>query len=124
MSGGGATDFVLARMVLNQRDASVGGGSNAEADGKLLEDVAAPTRALTLVELNDLTKFIEKAHEWGDRIPTGVFLENRSQSSFAERITSRVPSYRTASPAHRTIADENGRPTTDLSEIFAEVAMT
>lgn len=71
-----------------------------------------------------MSKFIEKAHEWGDRIPTGVLLENRSQSTFEERIANRVPSYRTASPAHRKIADENSRPTTDLSEIFAEVQMT
>jgi 2-oxoglutarate ferredoxin oxidoreductase subunit beta len=71
-----------------------------------------------------MAKFIEKAHEWGDRIPTGVFLENRSQTTFEERIAERVPGYRTTPPALRIIADENGRPTTDLSDIFAEVAMT
>lgn len=71
-----------------------------------------------------LSAFIEKAHEWGDRIPTGILLENRSQSTFEDRIANRVPSYRTASPAHRQIADGDGRPTTDLSEIFAEVEMT
>lgn len=71
-----------------------------------------------------MRQFIEKAHEWGDRIPTGVLLENRALSTFEERIAGRVPSYRRAPPARRVIADEDGRPTTDLSEIFAEVAMT
>lgn len=71
-----------------------------------------------------MAQFIEKAHEWGDRIPTGVFLENRSQNTFEERIAQRVPSYRTAPPAKRVIADEDGRPIIDLSEVFAEVAMT
>lgn len=71
-----------------------------------------------------MAAFIEKAHEWGDQIPTGVFLENRAVSTFEERIAQRVPSYRTAPPAHRVIADEEGRPTTDLGEIFDELAMT
>lgn len=71
-----------------------------------------------------MCEFNVKAHEWGNRIPIGVFLENRSQSTFEERIAQRVPSYRAAPPAHRVIADEDGRPTTDLSEIFDEVAMT
>lgn len=71
-----------------------------------------------------MSRFIEKAHEWGDRIPIGVFLENRSQSTFEERLAQRVPSYREAPPAHRIIADENGRPTTDLSDIFDELTMT
>lgn len=70
-----------------------------------------------------MCEFNVKAHEWGERIPVGVFLNNRSQTTFQERIAQRVPSYFTAPPAHRTIADENGRPTTDLSEIFAEVQM-
>lgn len=71
-----------------------------------------------------MAQFIERAQEWGDRIPTGVFLENRALSSFEDRIAGRVPTYRDAPPAHRVIADKHGRPTTDLSEIFAEVAMT
>lgn len=71
-----------------------------------------------------MSHFIEKAHAWGNRIPIGVFLENRSQTTFEERIARRVPSYYSAPPAHQEIADENGRPTTDLSEIFDELTMT
>ena len=71
-----------------------------------------------------MCEFNEKAHEWGEHIPTGVFLENRTLPTFEERIAGRVPSYRAAPPAHRVIADARSRPTTDLSTIFAEVAMT
>jgi len=71
-----------------------------------------------------MAQFIEKASEWGDRIPTGVLLENRALSTFEERIAGRVPGYRTSPPARRVIADEHGRPMTDLNEIFAELAMT
>ncbi len=71
-----------------------------------------------ICELNEL------AHEWGNRIPTGVFLENRTVSTFEERIAERIPSYRLAPPARRVIADRNGRPVTDLSKILAEMVMT
>lgn len=53
-----------------------------------------------------------------------VLLENRTHSTFEQRIAERLPSYRNGPPAHRIIADERGRPTTDLSTIFAELAIT
>jgi 2-oxoglutarate ferredoxin oxidoreductase subunit beta len=70
-----------------------------------------------------MTQFMTKAHEWGDRIPIGVLLENRALSTFEQRMADRIPSYRSAPPAQRVIADEGGRPTTDLSAIFAELAI-
>ena len=71
-----------------------------------------------------MTQFMTKAHGWGDRIPIGVLLENRALSTFEQRMAEPIPSYRSAPPAQRVIADEGGRPTTDLSAIFAELAIT
>lgn len=70
-----------------------------------------------------LVQFIRKAQEWDERIPTGVLLENRSVSTFEDRIASRIPGYRHAPPAHQAIADEAGHSLIDLSPIFAEVTM-
>lgn len=67
--------------------------------------------------------FVAKAYEWGDRIPTGVFLENRSVSTFTERILSRIPSYLSVPPAKRAIADEQGRTLVDLSSHLAALAV-
>lgn len=75
-------------------------------------------------QFRTMQAFIAKAHEWGDEIPAGVFLENRSVSSYAERIRSRVSSYEASPPHRRRIADDEGRPTVDLTEIFDEVRMT
>jgi 2-oxoglutarate ferredoxin oxidoreductase subunit beta len=69
------------------------------------------------------TAFIAKAHEWGEEIPAGVFLDNQSTSTFAERIETRIANYRAQPPSRRVIADENGKPTADLSQIFEEVRM-
>ena len=94
---------------------------NVEEEGY---DPVIPEGADQETILAKSTQFIQKAYEWGDRIPIGVLLENRAVSTFEERIAERVPSYRTAPPAHRPIADETGRPMTDLSRVFEEVTMT
>lgn len=70
-----------------------------------------------------IMEFSRKAYEWGDRIPTGVLLENRLLPTFEERLAGRTPSYRTAPPARRAIADEDGYSLADLTPVFAEVAV-
>ena len=67
--------------------------------------------------------FIELAHQWGDEIPTGVFLDNRAVNKFEERISERMPSYRTSRPASRRIADDAGISVADLSAIFEELSV-
>ncbi len=71
-----------------------------------------------------MAQVVQRSHEWGDRIPLGVFLENRSQTTFEQRIASRIENYLTATPAGRAIADKDGRPTADLEPIFEELAVT
>ena len=66
-------------------------------------------------------QFLQKAHEWGERIPTGVLLENRSVPAFAQRIARRNASYGTAPPALRPIAGAEGRPLADLGDFFGEM---
>ena len=67
-----------------------------------------------------MAQFVEKAHEWGDRIPTGVLLENRNPSTFARRLARRSATYEAAPPARRPIADDQGRPLADLGPVLAE----
>lgn len=91
---------------------------NAEGyDPVIAPDADDATRMAKLAE------FVTRATEWGDRIPTGVFLENRAPASFEERIGSRIQEYAATPPAHRAIADDNGRPLIDLSGMFAELAV-
>jgi 2-oxoglutarate ferredoxin oxidoreductase subunit beta len=70
------------------------------------------------------SEFMARAHEWGEEIPAGIFLDNRSTNTFAERIEGRISSYLSEPPSKRVIADENGHPTADLTKIFDEVRMT
>lgn len=61
--------------------------------------------------------FTEKAFEWGDHIPIGVFYKDEGTDTFEDRIAARVPTYREAPPALRPIADEKGNPLADVTAI-------
>ncbi len=51
---------------------------------------------------------MEKAHEWGDRIPVGVFYQNQLEPTYQDRITKRIPFYLQNPPAKQQLKDENG----------------
>ncbi|HEX9698124.1 MAG TPA: thiamine pyrophosphate-dependent enzyme [Acidobacteriota bacterium] len=87
-------------------------------------DPVIPADADAFTLQSHMAAFMAKAHEWGEEIPAGVFLENRSVSTFSERIEGRIAGYRDQPPARRQIADDAGKPTADLTKIFAEVRMT
>jgi 2-oxoglutarate ferredoxin oxidoreductase subunit beta len=87
-------------------------------------DPVVPEGADAFTIQSHMAAFMAKAHEWGEEIPAGVFLENRSVSTFSERIEGRIAGYRDQPPARRRIADDAGKPTADLTKIFAEVRMT
>jgi 2-oxoglutarate ferredoxin oxidoreductase subunit beta len=70
-----------------------------------------------------VAEFFARANEWGDRIPTGVFLVNRSVPTYEERIARRMPSYRDAPPGRQPISRDGGRPAVDLSVFFDELIM-
>jgi 2-oxoglutarate ferredoxin oxidoreductase subunit beta len=87
-------------------------------------DPHIPAGATEAAVLPVMQRFMSKAHEWGERIPTGVFLVNRSVPSFAERIAQQVRGYHETPPAGRRIADAQGQPSTDLNPLLAELIMT
>ena len=64
---------------------------------------------------------LEKAQEWGDRIPIGVFYKTELESTFQERFTQRIPFYIKNPPAKQQLKDENGVSTLDLSEFMDDL---
>ncbi|MCW4007624.1 MAG: 2-oxoacid:ferredoxin oxidoreductase subunit beta [Candidatus Bathyarchaeota archaeon] len=64
---------------------------------------------------------LDKAREWGDRIPIGVFYKNELEPTFQDRLTSRIPFYMQRPPAKQKLCDENGFSTVDLSEFMKEL---
>jgi len=67
-------------------------------------------------------KAIEKALEWGDKIPLGVFYKNNTYETYQDRIAQRIPSYYQNPPSKQQISDEKGKPTSDLTQFFEELS--
>jgi 2-oxoglutarate ferredoxin oxidoreductase subunit beta len=64
---------------------------------------------------------LEKAEEWGDKIPIGVFYQNPLEPTFQERFAKRIPFYVQNPPAKQALKDENGVSTVDLGEFMDDL---
>ena len=64
---------------------------------------------------------MEKAQEWGDKIPIGIFYVNPFEPTFQERFAERIPSYLQNPPAKQQLKDENGNSAVDLSEFMDDL---
>jgi 2-oxoglutarate ferredoxin oxidoreductase subunit beta len=64
------------------------------------------------------TKAIIKAHEWGSRIPLGVFYQNELIPTYEERLAQRMPFYKEKPPVLQEIMDKDGTPITDISKLL------
>jgi 2-oxoglutarate ferredoxin oxidoreductase subunit beta len=64
---------------------------------------------------------IEKAQEWDDRIPIGIFYRSELTTTFQERISGRIPFYLSNPPAKQKISDETKASVADVSEFFEEL---
>jgi 2-oxoglutarate ferredoxin oxidoreductase subunit beta len=67
---------------------------------------------------------MQKSHEWGDKIPIGVFYKNELEPTFEERFAQRIPFYLHNPPANQKISDRSGVPTADLDELFDDLKMS
>jgi len=64
---------------------------------------------------------IEKAQEWGNKIPIGIFYKNELVPTFQERISKRIPFYMDAIPSKQKISDASGASISDLKGFFEEL---
>ena len=72
-------------------------------------------------ELKKKVAGLEKAQEWGEKIPIGVFYKNEFEPTFQERFAKRIPFYLQNPPAKQQLKDENGVSILDLSEFMDDL---
>ena len=65
-------------------------------------------------------KALEKAQEWGDKIPTGIFYQNLNIEPFTDRIAKSVPNYLETAPADQVIAMADGYTVGDPEKTFED----
>ncbi|HBH35876.1 MAG TPA: hypothetical protein DDW45_05745, partial [Gammaproteobacteria bacterium] len=70
-----------------------------------------------------IARCMEKACQWGDRIPTGVFLRNLARPRYLDLIAEQIPAYSSTPPANYPIADAEGRSLADLSGILSKLTV-
>jgi 2-oxoglutarate ferredoxin oxidoreductase subunit beta len=75
-------------------------------------------------DLGKKTAAIQKAFEWGDKIPLGVFYKNELEPTFEERLKDRIPFYRERPPAKQKLCDENGLSHVDLTEFMRDLKIS
>ncbi len=61
-----------------------------------------------------------KALEWDEKIPTGIFIENRTIPSFPKRLNEYIPNYLTNPPAVQIVSDSKGYTIVDPAKTFAD----
>jgi len=64
---------------------------------------------------------MNKAQEWGERIPVGIFQQDLTQPQFLQQIAVRQPQYSNNPPATHPVADDSGGPLADMCQLFAEL---
>ncbi len=67
-----------------------------------------------------IAAFFAKATEWGDQIPSGVLLQNLTQSTYEERVIESLPKYKKNPPAKRQIESDN-KPVLKINTILDEL---
>ena len=68
-----------------------------------------------------IIKAIEKSKEWENRIPVGVFYENKNTPTYEDRIQSRIDNYKEYPPALQTIKEENDNPNINIDRLIDEL---
>jgi 2-oxoglutarate ferredoxin oxidoreductase subunit beta len=64
---------------------------------------------------------LQKAQEWGDHIPIGIFYQNPLEPTFQERFANRIPFYAQNPPAKQKLADANGASHLNLKPFLDEL---
>ena len=67
---------------------------------------------------------MQKALEWGDRIPTGIFLQDLTRIAFLQELNRRQPHYLKCPPAQQPVVNADGHSLMDLGALFDELTVT
>ncbi|MHB8360815.1 MAG: 2-oxoacid:ferredoxin oxidoreductase subunit beta [Thermoplasmataceae archaeon] len=63
---------------------------------------------------------ITRSLEWGDKIPTGIFYQNKAIPPFTKRLSKNVPNYLEVTPAEQRISTADGYTVVDPKATFED----
>lgn len=68
-----------------------------------------------------MMEIIRISKEWGDRIPIGVFYQNENVPTYEDRVSGRIPSYKSQPPARQEIHSSDKRSILDFERLSREL---
>lgn len=83
-------------------------------------DPCIPVDADEKMHKQKFMQCIQKAHEWGDRIPVGVFYQDFSTPEFTQQINQQGISYYARPPAKQLLPGRNNRPAVNIHSLFRQ----
>ncbi len=66
---------------------------------------------------------VQKAQEWGDRIPVGVFYQDLSAPEFTQQISQQIKSYRERPPAKQVRLEQNSKPMVNMQSLLRKFTL-
>jgi 2-oxoglutarate ferredoxin oxidoreductase subunit beta len=70
-------------------------------------------------EVNEkMSKILEFASEWENKIPIGIFYQNELVPSYHERISENIKDYFARPPSHQEISDNGNKPLAKIDRIL------
>lgn len=86
-------------------------------------DPYVPVDADDGVRTSKFLQCVEKSHEWGERIPIGLFYCDPSAMEFTQRLRSQHPCYPDIPPAKQPLADPGTNARLDMSSLLGKFAI-
>lgn len=86
-------------------------------------DPYIPSDAETAIRDQKLMQCIQKAQEWGEQIPLGLFFCDQSCPELTQLISEQQPFYTSRPPARQPALDENNQNKLDLASIFEKLVI-
>ncbi|EQD38345.1 2-oxoglutarate ferredoxin oxidoreductase subunit beta [mine drainage metagenome] len=63
---------------------------------------------------------LTRSLEWGDKIPTGIFYQNKAIPPFTKRLANNVPNYLEVTPAEQRVSTADGYTVVDPRATFED----
>ena len=70
-----------------------------------------------------IVQAVEKSHEWGEKIPIGIFYQNQHIPSYEERLNSMLDTYLKNPPA-KQIIEKDGKSITVIGKLLDEMSVS
>lgn len=86
-------------------------------------DPRVPGAASNIMREEKITQCVNKAHEWGERIPIGLFYQDLAALELMQQMDRQASGYLANPPAAQHLSDDNKRTTVDIHALTRKLVI-